>query len=292
MRYWLLLPLLAGCQPGASGDGALEDRILSALTFHASFDEQVNADYAMGDPKFYTAPSSRQIEDAEATLPPEGEAELVPGAGRYGGALRINTRNTPLLFFRGEHNMHYSPQDWNGTISFWLSLDPDTDLHPGYSDPVLISDKSWDNASLFVDFTRDDTPRHFRFAAFPDVEVWNPERLNWDDVPFEERPMVELSEQYFERDRWTHVVMTFENFNTSAPDGHLRCYIDGVLVGEIAGRQKSYTWDPADVRIALGIHYAGLIDEIALFNRALTDQEVAFLYRLDSGVSGLHARTH
>ena len=76
-----------------------------------------------------------------------------------------------------------APKDWSGTVSFWLRLDPDKDLEPGYADPIQITDKKWDDASFFVDFTKDDKPRHFRLGIYSDLKVWNPKGLNFDTMP-------------------------------------------------------------------------------------------------------------
>ena len=37
----------------------------------------------------------------------------------------------------------------------------------------------------------------------------------------------------------------------------------------------------------IGLSYIGLLDELSIFNRALAPDEVAAVYRLESGVSGL-----
>ena len=47
-------------------------------------------------------------------------------------------------------------------------------------------------------------------------------------------------------------------------------------------------WDPSKALVMLGLNYIGLFDELAIFNRALADQEVRTLYQLREGVASLH----
>ena len=55
----------------------------------------------------------------------------------------------------------------------------------------------------------------------------------------------------------------------------------------LAARQQTFTWDPEQAMIGLGLSYIGLLDELSVFNRALTADEVSAVYRLDSCVSAL-----
>jgi hypothetical protein len=293
-RYsWRLLAAMSAAVAmglSAPGSSSQTDRtadrrsaLRQALTFYASFDGRLDADFALGDARLYSAPSRGTRDQEKAGAP--GGVQLAPGAGRHGDALRLHVGSKPLVYFKGGRNMPYQAENWSGTISFWMSLDPDEDLAPGYSDPLLITPRSWDDASLFVDFTRDDVPRRFRFAAFADKAAWNPEGREWDDVPVAERPMIEIVRPPFGRGRWTHVVMAFQRFNTGRPDGRLAGYLDGEPAGTLEGRRQTYTWTPdEDVLIALGIQYIGLIDELSIFNRALSHDDVRELHRLPEGI--------
>ena len=64
----------------------------------------------------------------------EHEERLAEG-GRSGGALRFSPENTRAHFYRVPENLPYAPpgsgpDGWSGTISYFLSLDPETDLPP------------------------------------------------------------------------------------------------------------------------------------------------------------------
>jgi hypothetical protein len=84
------------------------------------------------------------------------------------------------------------------------------------------------------------------------------------------------------------VAFTFEHFNTGKPDGVVTLYLDGRPITRIPARQQTFTWDLEKTYIMMGIGYLGLWDELAIFNRALTEAEVGQLYALPNGVAGLH----
>jgi hypothetical protein len=271
--------------PSASADADLVP-LLKALAFHASFDKQADADYARGDKRIFTA-STTARKDAKPGLHRDGTS-IVASKGRFGGALHFAKNDKAVVFFQADKNLEYRPREWSGTVSFWLSLDPDKDLEPGYCDPIQITDKQWDNAAFFVDFTKDDKPRHFRLGVFADTAVWNPKGLKWDDVPKADRPLSEeIAKPPFARDRWTHVVFTFSALNTGKKDAVARLYLDGQLRGSITDRVQTFTWEPSRAAIMLGLSYVGLFDDLAIFDRALTEDEVKVLHRLDGGVAAL-----
>jgi hypothetical protein len=263
---------------GATRQSAVSP-LTDALTFHAPFDGTLDASVARGDPRLYSAPSRKEATGAIAGAPAEA-IQLAHGEGRYGDALRVRLKSSPFVFFKGERNIEYRQADWSGTVSVWMRLDPDRDLAPGFSDPLIITPRAWNDAALFIDFTRDDVPRRFRFAAFADRGVWDPGRREWEAVPVAERPMVEITGPRFASGRWTHVAWTWTHFNTGRADGTLVCYLDGQAVGTLAGRTQTLTWVPHEVAIALGVEFRGLMDELAIFNRALSADEVRLLHRL------------
>ena len=258
-----------------------------SLTFHATFDATVDADFARGDKRLYTTTTGKP-EDGKPGMR-RGDVTIVTGKGRFGDAVRFSKKAKEVVYYRGKDNVAYKKTDWSGTISFWLSLDPEKDLEPGYVDPIQITDKKWNDASLFVDFTKDDKPRHFRLGTFADYKVWNPKDRKFDDIPDAERPFVVVKKTPFARDKWTHVVMTLDGFNAAEgkPTGTASLYLDGKLQGTISGRPQTYTWDMEKANILLGLSYIGLFDDLALFDRALSAKEVETLYGLEKGVSEL-----
>lgn len=257
-----------------------------SLTFHAAFDKQADADFARGDRRLWTASNGKRT-DAKPGLH-RADVTIAAGKGRFGDALHFGKNDKSVIFFQADKNLPYRVQDWSGTVSFWLSLDPDKDLEPGYCDPIQITDKKWDDAALFVDFTKDDQPRHFRLGVFADTKVWNPQGRKFEDLPAAAKPFsAALVKPPFARDRWTHVAFTFARFNTGKEDGEAHLYLDGQLQGSIRDRKQTFTWETSKAAIMLGLSYIGRFDDLALFDRALTAQEITTLYRLEQGAAAL-----
>lgn len=259
----------------------------AALTFHAPFDESVDAAFAAGNAKLYTAPSMARRQDAAPGLPTGGETVHLKDGGRFGGALRFTQRRKPAVFFEAAGNVAYAAANWSGTASFWLSVDPATELEPGFCDPIQITPRMWNDAAFFVEFEKRPESIPFRLGAYADLNVWNPTNRKFEDIPANERPLIAVDQPPFGRGKWTHVVFTFERFNSGQADGIVRLYLDGAPAGQLANRQQTFTWDPAKATIAMGLSYIGLFDELSVFNRALTDAEVAALHALPRGVTGL-----
>jgi hypothetical protein len=264
-----------------------EAALRKALTFHASFDGRVDAVHAAGDPKLYWAPSLKQRQEAKPGLPEGGQIVAARGAGRFGDALHFTKKGAPLVFFRGARNIPFQPSNWNGTVSFWLSVDPKGDLEPGFCDPVQITPRAWNDGAFFVEFEKRPESIPFRLGVYADLQVWNPEKRRFADIPAHERPLVTVENPPFGRGKWTHVVFTFQRFNTGRPDGVARLYLDGQAQGELSPRRQSFTWDPEQNAIALGLGYIGLLDELSIFDRALSGDEVGALYGLQKGVTSL-----
>ena len=307
-----LLALGCGCLATVSGDQPAGPPLQQALTFHAPFDGTPDAMNAAGDPKLYHAATFKQRDEATPGLPASGEVTLERGAGRFGDALRFTRRKSPVVFFRGAANVRYKPADWNGTVSFWLRVDPAGELEPGFCDPVQITASAWNDGAFFVEFEKRLRPERgadapsesergwgpgstgkrpesipFRLGVYADLKVWNPQNRNFADIPSHEKPLVSVNDHPFRAGRWTHVVFTFEKFNTGRADGVARLYLDGLPQGSLSPRQQTFTWDPAKVAIALGLGYIGMLDELSLFDRALTADEIRTLHGIPGGVSSL-----
>jgi hypothetical protein len=258
-----------------------------ALTFHASFDGGVDAAAAAGDPALYSAPSLKQRNAAVRGLPQSGEITLARGQGRFGDAVRFTRKKSPVIFFKGARNMPYQSDNWSGTVSFWLRVDPLNDLEPGFCDPVQITPRSWDDGAFFVEFEKRPESIPFRLGVYADHGVWNPGKRPFAEIPADERPLITVERPPFGGDRWTHVAFTFERFNTARPDGVVRLYLNGDLQGSLGPRRQTFTWDVDGNAIALGLGYIGLLDDLSIFDRALSDLQIRALHQLEKGVSTL-----
>ena len=254
-----------------------------SLLFHVGFDGTVEADFGAGDRALYHGLGT-PLKDVKPGLPET--VEIVKGGGKFGDALRFSKKIKPIVFYKAPQHVAWTEKDFQGTVSFWMQLDPEKDLEPGYCDPIQLTDKKWDDSCFFVDFDKDGSPRLFRLGVFSDFKEWNPKGVKWDQVPEGERPWVVVKRHPFARGRWTHVCFTWERFNGGREDGVARLYLDGAFQGEVKGR-KTYSWDLSKAAIVLGMNYVGLYDDLAVFNRPLTAEEVAALGKLEGGVRSL-----
>jgi hypothetical protein len=271
--------------PAQRSATALRDSLKATLAFLASFDHGFDADYAHGDPLIYSAPSFSKLGEAVGGVR-SPDIVIAKGQGRYGDALQFSKKNTRAVFYRASVNSSYRPRNWSGTISFWLSLSPDTDLEPGYTDPLQITDKTYNNAAIWVDFTRDDKPRHFRLGVFGDSAAWNKGNLSSDQDPFFNQRTVVVTQPPFAHGQWTHVAIAFSGLGTDA-GGTAKLYLNGKLAGTADGIREPFTWEPFLATVRLGVNYTGLFDELSMYTRALSDAEIDALYKLDGGAASL-----
>ena len=243
-------------------------------------------------PAFNTS-ADRKAADRAAARPGLHAGDLVrlaPGEGRFGGAIEFKGKMKPQVFFRGGANIGFRAQDWDGALSFWLRLDPDKDLAPGYCDPVQLVGQTWTEGNMFVEFSKDHTPRHFRFAIMAVTKFWNPHGKKWEEMPDAERPMVPVQRPPFRRDRWTHVLVTFANVITGRRDGRGTLYLDGEKIGTFDGWNNTFNWDATQSALTLGYAYNGFVDDVAVFDRELSAAQAQAIFLLHNVISDLRRR--
>jgi concanavalin A-like lectin/glucanase superfamily protein len=244
------------------------------VVFRATFDGSLDARIAPGDPKLYSASSYKEQASAQPGI--EGtDVRHAKGEGRSGDALRFTKKNTRAVFYKAQGNVPFDAKNWSGAISFWLQLDPEQDLQPGFCDPIQVTDKAFNDSAIWVDFTKDDKPRHFRLGVFGALKVWNPSNIPPDkNVEFNNR-LVVVKRTPFARGRWTHVAITYKGLGSGA--GEAKLYLDGKLQGATPKIAEAFEWDMANAAIRLGVNYVGLMDDVAIFRRPLNEREVGAL---------------
>jgi len=92
-------------------------------------------------------------------------------------------------------------------------------------------------------------------------------------------PMVRVPGIGWKADEWHHVVITWNNLDTGKTDAVAALYLDGKLIGQVKDRAIAMAWDVDRAGVYVAVSYIGLIDELALFNRMLTGNEVAVLHK-------------
>lgn len=260
--------------------------LAKALTLHASFDKGLDADFSRGDKTCYVQKGKELV---KATL--NDEVKLAPDAGRFGGAIHFPKKGSTRPSYKDGGVLGYNAQSWSATVSAWLRLDPDKDLEPGYCDPIQIIGNDSKKGFIFLEWSKDETPRYFRYAIRPLFHIWNPTNVQWADIPFEKRPMVQVAKAPFSRDKWTHVAFTLENINDKAKAPRGRLYLNGKLQGSIEKWDLTFDWDPDKVLLVLGAAYVGHMDDLAVFNRPLSDVEIERIYGLQDGIQALRRGT-
>lgn len=250
-----------------------------ALTFYASFDTGVNADFAAGDPRIYTVPNRNARDSAKAGLH-KPDISRQEGKGKYGYGLQFTERSEGYIYYPSARNIAYSKENWNGAISFWLSLDPAVDLEQGFCDPIQITDVSYNDAAIWVDFT-EDNPRDFRLGVIGDRNIWNPEGLEDEDNLFLPQ-LTPVSNPPFTTGKWTHILINFSGLNTEKGEASL--YMNGELKGTRSDIADPFTWELDRSNIYIGLSYIGLMDDLSIYNRNLTENEIKALYSLENGL--------
>ena len=245
--------------------------LLDAVTFYASFDEAVQADVGQSLVRtrsgLPTDQSSWRFRDGYD----ESLYRIRPGI--QGGALEALAApdNFARFFFPGAGNLPYDPSGWEGSVSFWLNTDPDTLIKAPFSDPIQITQKGANDGGLWIDFP-ESSPRAMRLGAFPGVG-----RRFAESDP--DAPLVVVAEVGFKAGDWHHIAFSWSGFDTGRPDAQAALYVDGDLQGELGGREIAMGWDLSQTGVYLAVNYVGLLDELAIFSRRLTANQVRGLHR-------------
>ena len=272
---------LFSCQSRSSSE------FKDALTFYVSFDHGTTADFALGDDTMYTAKamyvnSKRNLEDIQIGIK-SLDHRLVEEKGVLGDAIEFGKKSNTVIFYKSKDNITYNPQNWSGSISFWLRVDPSTDLD-GYTDPIQITDTNYNDASIWVDFT-DEDPRDFRLGVIGDKKEWTQDTLNSSSTIEFEKRLVSTNALLFTKNTWTHILITYDGLGTTHSIASL--YLNGEKVGAIYGIDDPFTWEVEKSNIFLGLNFTGFMDELSIFNKPFTDKQAMELYQLKGGIKSI-----
>lgn len=252
--------------------------LLRAVTLYASFDEKPEADFGEGDLRLWT----RADDPAEKgkKIIREGydrdRIRIAKHSGISGGALEIRERaaDNAFVFFKADSKLALKKGVWGGTVSLWVKADLPKIPAAGPWDPFLLVQKGWNDGSVWCDFAPGDSPRDLRIGLFPTV----PDGKTPPTLEEGAKIWQLVKTPSFQSGVWHHIVQVWDNFDSGKPDGRTACYVDGRLAGEIQDRTATMAWNPEHVRFHIGSGLVGLLDEVALFNRPLTQAEVSLLF--------------
>ena len=252
----------------------VDHRFDEGLLFYASFDTATTADFARGDPRLYSAPSRKQLDAAASSLQFAPAVSIALDQGKYGGALEFKKNLVPVVFYKAVDNVNFKPQNWSGTIAFWLKIDPDQDLSKNYVDPIQITETSHRNAAIWTDFTPTNDKRMFRLGVAGDEASWTSSDKDIATKGFYHR-VRGILDPPFSGDRWTHVAITHDQLGSGNASANL--YLDGQRVITHQPIKDPFTWHHNNANIYLGLRYSGFIDELLIFDRPFTAAEITQL---------------
>jgi hypothetical protein len=256
-----------------------DSELRKAVTFYASFELDVKGDFGSGvmtpDTR-YNHPTEKGQFVIEKGIDKK-VFKIAADKGIQGGCLEVVDvlpRNG-RIFFPAKGNVAFKKDGWSGAVSVWCKTDPDKMLKTKFCDPIQITQKGAHNGALWFDFNDAKPKRDLRHGAFTTIP--DGQKAIGEDDP--KAPMVRVPGVGWKADEWHHVVITWKNLDTGKPDAVTALYIDGKLIGEVKDRAIAMGWDIDKAGIYVAINYIGLLDELILFDRALTKEEIDLLHK-------------
>ncbi|MFK7768086.1 MAG: LamG-like jellyroll fold domain-containing protein [Mariniblastus sp.] len=253
--------------------------IAAALVFQSTMNSVTDCNLFAEDGWHYKAESlKRKKLEQQGAL--KGVA-IKDSGGVSGDCLQFANKTKEVILYKSKLTADFYPRpNWEGSISFFLKCNPDRDLGDDYCDPIQIAGRKWNDASIWCDFDKT-SPRTFRMGVFSDFAHWNPTKAKYEEIPKSDLPIITVVAPPFSHTQWTHVLMTFQNINsTDGKKGTAKLYLNGELQGKME-RDFKLTWNEDDPMpaIMMGLNYVGGFDELSIYNRALTDKEAMHLNR-------------
>ena len=275
----------AGQQIGAGDEASLKKAVL----FYASFDDTLKPDVGTGT--LWTR-FNHEKEPGAFAFEPGFDAKIVriaKGKGVAGGGCLEATDVLPRngrIYYPMRNNLAFKKAGWGGAFSVWIDTDPNTLFKTKFCDPIQITQKGATNGGIWFDFN-DAMPRDLRMGVFPAVPT-GAIGIKEDDP---KAPMVRVPKIDFKVGAWHHVVVSWSNFDTLKKDALATLYIDGKKIGDVKDRAIAMDWNVEKAGIYVAVNYVGLLDELTLFNRAITADEVALLHKSPGLLSRLKKKS-
>jgi hypothetical protein len=155
----------------------------------------------------------------------------------------------------------------NFTISIWVHPDTIISMTNGME---VISDK-----------TRSGWLHKFRIAVGNIANGYSPDSAYWDAI-VGSNVVPKVASRGLSNDTWHHLVFVYESTNL----GTFKAYHNGAFVGQTTNTSTSFVTNQINVGRALwpnspingGFFFKGRVDDIGIWSRALTPQEIILLY--------------
>lgn len=275
-RILLFVFLIYGGKTMAGETDALS--LKKGVLLYASFDEKVQADRGQGGLSFSTRTNHATEKDRfqfENGFDPK-VFRVAKDRGVHGGALEAVDvlANNGRIFLPARGNLAFKDGGWGGAVSVWINTDPDRLLKTTFCDPIQITQKGANNGGIWFDFNND-KPRALRMGVFPAAK--DGDKTIAENDP--DAPLLPVPKPGLKVGEWHHFVLSWENLDTHRKDARAALYIDGKKFGEIKDRDLAMRWDMDRTGIYVAVNFIGLLDELATFDRALTQAEVNLLFR-------------
>lgn len=270
----MALVLAVSHLPAPAADA--DDAVRKAVTLYASFDDGPKADFGGGDLTLWSRTPDEK--DKGKFIFDHGfDASVIKAAKGVAGpcldVVEVQPKNG-RLYFPAKGNIAFKKGGWGGSLSTWINTDPNKIIKSKFCDPVQITQKGANNGGIWYDFN-DAKPRDMRMGMFPAI----PEGKTGIKEEDPAAPMVRMKDIGFKSGDWHHIVLTWQNFDTGKKDALATLYVDGKKIGDVKDYEIAMDWDIDKAGIYVALGYIGLMDELALFNRPLTADEVALLHK-------------
>ena len=241
----------------------IEEKLSNHILFFSNFEKGVDALSSAGstlaeiDGALTTHHITNGVGETEKTS--DGYISFSKGSG--------------ALVYKGKDNFPYKEnKSWSGSVSFWMGVDPKTDLMANYPEPFHIG-KKWDDAVIFVDFDKKNAPLSLRFGCYPDKSG------KVTDEMVQQR-VIRVEGVNWKNTEWHHVVISWANFNSGKANGEWALYVDGKEKGRKRNLKQDLSWGPGSRNVRFNHYrYTGKIDEIAVFDIALDPADAEYLYK-------------
>ncbi len=253
------------------------------LLFLTTFDDTTDVNLFGPDNDagwIYTADSTRRA----TTLMQNRCASvgIAEGQGKLRDCLRFGEQTRRVLFYQASPNLPLPRNNWSGSVAFWLKPKLSR-LGPKASYPLQMFDGDWSRGGFFLRFPNVSRGT-FEFGAVS-ATLDSPVALGLEEIERRRKHIVSIQNAPFDGEQWTAVAFTFEGVNVNRPGvATLRLYLDGGLTGQITAPLRVQWMHPTERRIKqdavwfLGINYVGDVDDLRIYNKALSRRGMSILH--------------